>query len=112
MYNDLYITTITQAEILSGVERAPDGKRKRALRESVDAILAEFDGRVLPFDEEAAQVFPYVRAGRARRGRPISAFDALIASIAHSRGAPVATRDTYGFEDCGVVVIDPWTYRL
>ena len=111
MDGDLYITTITQAEILSGVEGSPDGRRKRALRDAIQSILEGFNGRILPFDEDAAQAFPGVRAGRARHVRPISTFDALIASIAHSRGAAVATRDTSGFEDCGVNVIDPWTFR-
>ena len=42
------------------------------------------------------------------RGRPISEADCQIAAIARRWGASVATRDTAGFEGCGVDVINPW----
>jgi hypothetical protein len=41
-------------------------------------------------------------------GRPISQPDAVIAAIARSRNATVATRDSKGFEHCGVSLINPW----
>jgi toxin FitB len=41
-------------------------------------------------------------------GRPISQFDAMIASIALSRRAAVATRDIRDFEHCGVRIVNPW----
>jgi hypothetical protein len=42
-------------------------------------------------------------------GRPISQFDAMIAAIARSRRAAVATRNKGDFEHCGVRTINPWT---
>jgi predicted nucleic acid-binding protein len=69
----------------------------------------EFPGRILPFDEEAARVFAKIVVGRAAMGRPISQFDAMIASIARSRRATVATRNTDDFEHCGVGIVNPWT---
>jgi predicted nucleic acid-binding protein len=41
-------------------------------------------------------------------GKPISQFDAMIAAIARSRGASVATRNVKDFANCGVDIIDPW----
>jgi predicted nucleic acid-binding protein len=38
----------------------------------------------------------------------MSDFDAQIAAIARVHGAAVATRDTAGFEGCGVKVVNPW----
>jgi toxin FitB len=32
----------------------------------------------------------------------------MIASVALSRGASVVTRDTSGFEGCGITLINPW----
>jgi predicted nucleic acid-binding protein len=37
--------------------------------------------------------------------------DALIAAIARQNGATLATRDTDGFADLGVELVDPWAYR-
>jgi predicted nucleic acid-binding protein len=48
------------------------------------------------------------KAARHRAGRPISQFDAQIAATARSLGASLATRDTGGFEECGVDLINPW----
>ena len=42
-------------------------------------------------------------------GRPISDFDAMIAAIARSHGAAVATRNTADFEHCGIPTINPWS---
>jgi predicted nucleic acid-binding protein len=105
----LFITTITQAEILYGVELLPAGKRRAALQADIDAILdVEFAGRILPCDEQAAQAFSRIAAERRTSGRPIAAFYAQIVAIALSRGAAVATRNVRDFEDCGVTVLNPW----
>jgi hypothetical protein len=45
---------------------------------------------------------------RQNAGRPIEAFDAMIAAIARSRAATVATRNIADFEGCGVPLLDPW----
>lgn len=108
--SSLFITAITQAELLYGLELLADGKRRRGLTDAVQAILREgFRGRVLPFDGPAAEAYATIAAGRRARGKPISAFDAQIAAIARSRGAHVATRNVADFDDCGVEILDPWT---
>ena len=51
----LFTTSVTQAEILYGVESMPEGKRRSALREETNRVFSEdFAGRVLPFDSAAA----------------------------------------------------------
>jgi predicted nucleic acid-binding protein len=52
----------------------------------------EFAGRVLAFDESAAQIFAKIVVKRYRLGRPISQFDAAIAAIMLSHGAVLATK--------------------
>ena len=108
--SSLFITAITQAELLYGLELLADGSRRRGLIDAVRAILrGGFRGRVLPFDGPAAEAYATIAAGRRALGKPISAFDAQIVAIAGSRGARVATRNVEDFDDCGVEVIDPWT---
>jgi toxin FitB len=106
---DVFTTAITQAEILYGVELLPAGKRRTRLLSAVDRLFVEeFSGRILPFDVPSAVVYPKVVAGREAIGRPISQFDAIIASVCRSRHAAIATRNISDFEDCGVAIINPW----
>ena len=106
----LFTTTITQAEILYGLELLPKGKRRAALQSAVEAMCEEgFADRILPFDSDAARVFPQIAASRRALGRPITQWDAQIAAIARSRGAALATRNTGDFEHCGITVLNPWS---
>lgn len=108
----LFITTVTQAEILYGVELLPRGKRRAALKLAVEALFEEdFAGRILPFDSDAARVFPQIAASRRASGRPISQRDAQIAAITRSRGAALATRNTGHFRHCGIVLLNPWVAK-
>jgi predicted nucleic acid-binding protein len=105
----VFVTTITVAEILFGIELLPRGKRHEQMLAQAEGIFGqEFAGRVLPFDEKAARVFPQIAAHRRTRGRPIADLDAQIAAIALSHGAALATRNTADFEDCGLRLINPW----
>ena len=105
----LFTTAITQAEVLYGIALLPKGKRRAALESAAEGMFEEdFAGRVLPFDGDAARVFPQVAAARQAAGRPVTQFDAQIAAIARSRGAAISTRNTADFEGIGVAVLDPW----
>jgi len=106
----LLTTTITEGELLYGIELLPEGRRRSLLETLVAGILAEdFAGRILPFDSAAAREYADIAANRRRLGRPISEPDARIAAIARSRGARLATRNVSDFADCGLQLIDPWT---
>ena len=105
----VYITAITQAEMLYGIEVLPQGRRKRHLAAALAQIFSEeFRGRVLPFDEECPAPFAKIVAMRRASGHPISQSDAMIAAIARSRGAVVATRNSIDFVDCGLRLVNPW----
>lgn len=105
----LFITTVTRAELLYGVRLLPDGQRKAALMEAVHGIFAsDMAGQVLGFDNDASDAYAEIAASRKLAGKPISQFDAMIAAIAKSRGASLATRNVKDFVDCGITVVDPW----
>jgi predicted nucleic acid-binding protein len=105
----VFVTAITEAEILYGIEIMAPGKRRSALEMAVSKIFGEFAGRVLPFDDSAAQAFAKVSAARRTAGRPISQADAMIAATVRSHDATLATRNTTDFELCGIEVVNPWT---
>jgi predicted nucleic acid-binding protein len=106
----LFTTTVVEGEILYGIRLLPDGARRDALVQAVAAIFVEdFAGHVLPFDRDAAVAYAEIAASRRLAGRPISQFDAMIAAVARSRGASLATRNTKDFADSGIHLINPWT---
>ncbi len=105
----LFITALTQAEILYGLEILPVGKRRTALKKAAKSMFElDFAGRILPFDTDAAQLFATIAANRKTIGRPISQIDAQIAAIACSHQASLATRNVDDFEECGIDIINPW----
>ena len=106
----VFTTAVNQAEMFYGLESLPAGKRRSMLQIALEKMFEEeFPGRVLAFDEEAARVFGKIVAGRDALGRPISQFDAMIAAIARSRDARLATRNTADFENCGLQIVNPWS---
>lgn len=105
---ELYTTAITLAEILYGLERLPDGRRKQLLRTTSDEVFGGFAEQVLAFDARAALRYAAIVSGRDRMGRPIDGFDAQIAAICREHHATLATRNGVDFEHTGVDVIDPW----
>ncbi|NYS26834.1 type II toxin-antitoxin system VapC family toxin [Rhodobacteraceae bacterium 2376] len=107
---NVYLTSISEAELRYGLAIMGNGKRRAALVDAVDRILREdLAGRILPFDSSAAQSFATIAAARRAAGRPIAQADCQIASIAHACGAKVATRNTPDFEGCEIDLINPWT---
>jgi predicted nucleic acid-binding protein len=105
---DLYVTTITCAEILFGIDVLPNGKRKSDLQTQAEAMFSEdFAGQVLNFDLAAASAFAAISVKRQPSGRALSAVDAMIAAIATIHGAAIATRDS-DFLDRGIPIITPW----
>ena len=107
---DMYLTAVSEAELLYGVAIMPTGKRRHALEAAMTRWLdLGFRERILPFDSAAARAYAEIAAGRRRAGRPIGAADCQIAAISRSRGAVLVTRNVRDFEDTELSVIDPWS---
>ncbi|MBS1825604.1 MAG: type II toxin-antitoxin system VapC family toxin [Acidobacteria bacterium] len=104
----LYITAISRAELLFGVLRLPEGKRKKALAAQVERVLGLFNGRTLDFNSAAADKLAQIVAECEKNGKRAMAPDAYIAACAAANGFAVATRNVNHFEHLGVRVIDPW----
>lgn len=104
------ITTITLAELLAGVRRLPDGRRKAQLQAAIEVAIRPYrDTRsLLAFDEAAAAEYAEVLAVREDAGLPISMADAQIAAICRVHRGLCATRNTNDFAQTGVEFVDPW----
>ena len=102
-------TTITIAEIQRGLARLPVGKRRSRLTVSfANFVAAAFSGRIYSFDEDAAWIYGDITAKCESEGVNTDAVDLMIAAIAKSQNAVIATRNTKDFVGCGIEIIDPW----
>ena len=109
--SSLFTTTVVEAELLYGVGLLADGARKEALASAVKAIFeVDLAGRVISFDSDCAKAFAEIAVSRKISGQAISQFDAMIAAATRSRGATLATRNQRDFADCGVEIINPWSW--
>lgn len=104
----LYLSSVTVAEILFGIESLPAGRRREGLALAFNGVMALFGDRVLAFDVEAARSYAALAVTAKVCGRGFPTPDGYIAAIAASRGFIVATRDTAPFEAAGIAVVDPW----
>jgi hypothetical protein len=106
----IWTTSITVFEVRLGLELLAAGRRRRQLEEGFAKALEEdFENRILPFDQAAAQAAGVIAAERRRAGRPVEIRDVQIAGIVSARKATLATRNTRHFEGCGLGLVDPWT---
>ena len=106
---DLWTSSVVLAQLLSGVEMMPSGRKQKALREAIeDMIVEDFRGQVLTFNLPAARQYAHILAARRKIGRPIREMDAQIAAIARVHGATLATRDVDDFAGCDLTVVNPW----
>ena len=105
---DLYISSLTVAEIRRGVLEKPTGKRRRELEawfSGPEGPQALFAGRVLAFDEKAALEWAKLMADGKASGRSRSALDTIIAAIAAANDCIVVTDNEKDFD--GVKLINP-----
>ena len=105
---DLFISSLTVAEIYRGVLGKPAGKKRRELERwfaGPDGPQALFSGRVLPFDEAAGLVWARLMAEGAVHGRPRSALDMVIAATAEANDCVVATDNEQHF--AGITILNP-----
>ena len=106
---ELFLSVIVLQEIEIGVllmERRDPGQGAVLRRWYESAVLAGFEGRVLPVDAAVAR-----RSARLHVPDPRPVRDGLIAATALVHGLTVVTRNTGDFEPTGVAVLNPWDDR-
>lgn len=108
--SDLYISSITQAELLYGVFRMPDGKRKMQFLEQLSIMFdVDFEYRILSFNKSSAKLYANLVTKREKIGKVIDISDAQIASIALENHLTLVTRNIKHFTDIdGLVVYNPF----
>jgi predicted nucleic acid-binding protein len=105
---DLFIASLTVAEIRRGVLEKPAGKGRDQLDtwfSGPQGPQALFAGRILSFDEKAGLAWAELMAEGKMSGRPRSGLDTIIAAIAAANNCVVVTDNERDF--VGVQIVNP-----
>jgi predicted nucleic acid-binding protein len=105
---DLFISSLTVAEIRRGLLEKPTGRKRSQLEawfSGPEGPQALFAGRILSFDERAATIWGRLMADGTKIGRPRSALDMIVAAVAEANDCVVATDNEKDF--AGVHFINP-----
>jgi predicted nucleic acid-binding protein len=108
MDSDLFISTLSLAEIHRGILEKPAGKKRRELEEwfgGAEGPQQLFLGRILGFDESAALVWGRLMAQGTHAGRPRSALDMQIAAISQVNDYLLVTDNEEHFT--GIKIFNP-----
>ena len=106
--SDLFISSLSLAEIHRGILEKPAGKKRRELEEwfgGAEGPQQLFRGRILGFEERAALVWGRLMAEGTRAGRPRSALDMQIAAIAQVNDCLLVTDNEKHF--AGIKIFNP-----
>jgi toxin FitB len=106
--DDLYVSSLTIAEIQRGILEKPTGKKRRQLEEwfsGREGPQALFAGRILSFDEKAALIWAQLMFEGTAAGKPRSALDMIIAAVALANNCVVVTDNEKDF--AGMNILNP-----
>jgi len=107
--DSVWLSSITVFEARFGLALLPKGRRRSGLERVFDRVLTEdLANRVLDFDSMSAATAAQLAADRQKAGCAVDLRDMLIAGIALTRRAMIATRNTRHFEGLDVPVVNPW----
>src|SRR6267154_468510 len=108
----VWTMAVTIFEIRFGLELLAPGRRKRLLEDAFSRALNEdFQGRILPFDRDAAEEAAHRAAERRAVGKPVDFRDLEIAGIVAARRGTLATRNARHFQGLRIELVDPWAPR-
>ena len=105
---DLFVSALTLAELERGIVRLPPSRRQSELATWLASVQAGFGQRTLAFTRDTAGYWARLCAQAEAAGKPMAAFDSLIAATALEHGLAVVTRNVSDFASALVVLINPW----
>ncbi|CAN7653636.1 PIN domain-containing protein [Agrobacterium tumefaciens] len=105
---NLFVASLTVAEIWRGILEKPRGKKRDALEAwflGPEGPQELFAGRILSFDDKAALIWARLMADGKAAGRPRNALDMIIAAVAGANDCMVITDNEKDF--LGLEIINP-----
>ena len=89
------ISAITWQELVRGVERMPEGRKRQYLALCLENYEASFD--IIPYDKFSAQICGEIQANMEKVGKPLPFYDSQIAATAISNGMVLVTHNLSDF---------------
>jgi predicted nucleic acid-binding protein len=106
--HQLYISSITWAELHRGVAKLPASKRRNELSEWLADLDEQFGERKLPFSAKTAEHWALMIGALESQGKTMPVIDSLICATAQHYNMTLVTRNTKDFVNAQVLLIDPW----
>ena len=108
---EIFLNTVTLYELYYGIFCMPEGKLKKGLLETIDAIAEECSDRILGLDAFGSYLCAKMRSDAQRHGRQVTVEDAMIAAICQRNNATLVTHNTKDFEHFNIPLVDPFDYE-
>lgn len=106
----LFVSSVTFAEIRFGIELVADATRRAALNDWLThKVRPMFEQRVLEVSEDVMFKWRLLVEEGRKGGYTYSQPDLIIAATALNHGFTVVSRDTSDYTRAGVTVFNPWT---
>ena len=105
---DLFIASLTVAEIRRRILEKPRGKKRDALDRwfsGPEGPQALFAGRILSFDDKAVLIWAQLMAAGKAAGKPRGGLDMIIAAVAGANDCVLVTDNERDF--AGVEILNP-----
>ena len=110
---DLFVSTVTFAEIRFGIEAVGDSIRRSELNDwLLHRVRPMFDQRVLEVSEDVMFKWRLLVEDGRKVGHTFSQPDLIIAASALQHGLTVVTRDTGDYKLTRVPLLNPWVDEL
>ena len=98
------LSVITLEEIAYGLASKPNARVQNWFHEFLKTYC-----QIIPITAEIAHRSGELRGGLRTQGKPRTQADMLIAATAHLYQLTLVTRNTRDFEDCGILLLNPFT---
>jgi len=106
---DLFVSSVTFAEIRYGIETVDDPIRRAELNDwLLHRVRPMFDQRVLEVSEDVMLKWRLLVEDGRKVGHTFSQPDLMIAATALQHGLTVVTRDTGDYKLARVPLLNPW----
>ena len=106
----LYLSSVTIAEIKKGIYKIQDSQPERYQRLSLwlKTTEVEFSSRILPINNDVLDNWAKICAKAELNGKKLAVMDSLIAATAHHHKLILVTRNVDDFKMTPIKIINPY----
>lgn len=104
----LYVSSLTWAELQHGVFKLPASKRRNELTQWLASLNQQYKKHFLAFNAETAECWALMTSNLEAQGMPMAIIDSLICATAKQHKLILVTRNTKDFIHSQVQLINPW----